>query len=259
VRSGTVQNSWFDGNTIGPIYVGNIAGYVSSGSTVKYCYASGSASATAYNAGGIVGHNYGTVQYCYSNVNVTGGSPAGGIAGRNDGTIDSCYSTGSVTGGQSTGGIVGQSAGAAAVVKNCYATGNIYGNGNGGGNGGIVGLNQAATVQNCVALSPGIIRASGTETSYYRVIGYNSGSVLTNNYARGNMLVLGVIPTAYIGPNLANGEDFVIGSALGGVFNTTNGWDDSAVWIIPSGNLSVSGALPTLRNMPGGVQNPTLP
>ena len=61
-------------------------------------------------------------------------------------------------------------------------------------------------------------------------------------------------------PNLTSihGEDVLVdGSvALDSVFSAGRDWDP-AVWDVPTGvNFDVGGVLPTLKNMPAGVQDP---
>ena len=61
------------------------------------------------------------------------------------------------------------------------------------------------------------------------------------------------------GHDKVDGEDVVVTGA--GTANSTvfSGWN-STVWDIPGGSLSITNiSLPTLKDMPGGSQNPQLP
>jgi hypothetical protein len=91
--------------------VGIVAGF--SMGSVSNSYASGMINWSYYNIGGFVGQNTGTVDNCYSTVDVTGLTNVGGLIGCNgdliiDGTVTNSYSTGNVTGGGSAGGLVGE-------------------------------------------------------------------------------------------------------------------------------------------------------
>ena len=78
----------------------------------------------AYNIGGIVGSNYGTISGCVNGVETSGEGQIGGITGKNEGTVELCGNTGSVTGGWSdfAGGIAGVNRN---TIRNCWNTANI--------------------------------------------------------------------------------------------------------------------------------------
>jgi len=78
-----------------------------------------------------------------------------------------------------------------------------------------------------------------------------SSPILANNKARADMRGTWNNRSA----NGNNGADVALGATLSAVFNA---WD-TAIWDIPASALSVNGALPTLKNMPEGMQNPRLP
>ena len=95
------------------------------------------------------------------------------------------------------------------------------------------------------------------------------GSVITNNYARSDMTVSisGVTSTpistddtsihgagitlASVAPTIAELDTFWIDTSN---WDASSPWDFTNVWNRASGSI-----LPTLRNMPTGVQDPTLP
>ena len=75
-------------------------------------------------AGGLAGHNDGSIKNCYATGNVSGNRYVGGLVGDNFyGTITNCYATGNVS-GNTVGGLTGGNYG---TIKNCYATGNVSG------------------------------------------------------------------------------------------------------------------------------------
>jgi len=142
--------------------------------------------------GGLLGasDSDGTVHNCYVTGKVTGDGIVGGLIGMNDGgMVHDCYSTANVStrggNGNHVGGVVGQNNG---TVHNCYATGSVLGF---LVTGGVVGAN-GGTVQNCVALNSSV-KQTYTEPNGLlgRVVGSNRGTKakLSNNYARGNMLI----------------------------------------------------------------------
>ena len=294
INNGIIEYCYATGNVtsdngtenIDYIYSGGLAGR-SWNSTVRYCYATGNVSTTNKSsnpvftqarAGGLIGSisrdgTSVTAEFCYATGDVvctgsdiSGDSRvfAGGFAGEVSVPVQNCYATGSVSGSNSSNGTenwicVGGMAGHnSQVMQNCYATGSVsLSIGSGGYQavyaGGIAGSNWYYLITRTVALNPGIERLAGTSGDFTRVAGGND-SMLTDNYARSDMKVLG--STVSAGGN--NGADFATGSALSSIFNATNGWN-SGVWAIPGGNLAVGCALPTLIGMPVGTQDPRLP
>ncbi|MBS3781496.1 MAG: hypothetical protein KGY66_02655 [Candidatus Thermoplasmatota archaeon] len=106
---GTVSKSFTVGNVSGKSYhIGGLVGANNNG-TVSKSFVAGKVSGGS-NAGGLVGHNSGslaTVENSYTNAGVSGYFWIGGLVGKNDkGTITTSYSSGGV-GGQIEGGLVG--------------------------------------------------------------------------------------------------------------------------------------------------------
>jgi hypothetical protein len=138
--------------------------------------------------GGIAAENYGIIECCISELNITAdggqytkankwasvgkaaamssasttvmgffdwGIYAGNIVGINHGTVRNCYSTGDMLisgkGYKSVGGIAG---GNSNLLTNCYTVGNLTAEGDGASRytGGIAGINNH-TIDNCVALN----------------------------------------------------------------------------------------------------------
>jgi hypothetical protein len=93
-------------------YVPHIPGHIINS------YSTGNVSGTGWSVGGLVGHNYMTVSYCYSTGDVSGDWSVGGLVGINGegpagpglhypGFIIDSYSTGSVHGDSAVGGLLG--------------------------------------------------------------------------------------------------------------------------------------------------------
>jgi hypothetical protein len=93
----------------GDDYLGCLAGYSNSSSSVSSCYVTGEISGDDY-LGGIVGYNYSSdISTCYANVFVAGDIYVGGLVGRNysSASISSCYALGKVSGATYVAGLVG--------------------------------------------------------------------------------------------------------------------------------------------------------
>jgi len=99
--------------------------------------------------GGIAGHNGGVITACKTTGTVAGngrGSTrgSGGIAGDNYGTVTSCYSACIVTENGRGGGIVGFNQADAGSVSDCFFTGTVSAD----NNGGVAGISEG-TVTDC--------------------------------------------------------------------------------------------------------------
>jgi len=177
----------------------------------------------------------------------------GGITGilMNDSMVLNCAVTGGgISGNRAAGGIAGYIY--EGIMEHCYSTVNVTSTSNVFGAGGITGNNNDDSVINCIALNPVIVSAN---VNAGRVAGIMTGT-FNNNKARSDMIVNN-LPAA--GGNAANkdGADVTVGAGttLASVFA---GWDEN-IWDIPSGNLVVGGALPTLKCFTQGAQVPVLP
>ena len=183
VYNGTVRNLRVSGSvTTTQSYAGGIAGLLGGNSTVENCIFSGEVSSGSNTAGGIVGYinsSSARVAGCHTKGKVTATEKtAGGIAGENYGSIDGCYCEADVTvtgSGGSAGGIAGDCT--RGTLTHCYATGSISGQ---SGVGGIVGDNYSSTLTGCIALNPRLTRTEGTETYFGRVAGYNNNGTYTS-------------------------------------------------------------------------------
>ncbi len=268
VSSATIKNIGLKSvNITGASYVGGLIGNQNEG-TVISCYSSGSVTGTgSQDIGGLIGlQNEGTATSCYSTGSVTGISNVGGLIGiagnlsiesicyssasvtssgsgseciggligdQANSTATECYSIGSVTETGSScfyiGGLIGlQSAGSADT--NCYATGNVAGNG-ASGIGGLIGHQTNASAVNCY--SCGSVSAGGGG-----LIGGLGGSNTVSNC---------------FWDNQASGQ----GSSYGGTAETTSammteatftgaGWNFTTFWTISG---SVNNGYPTFQGV----------
>jgi hypothetical protein len=199
-------------------------------------------------AGGLVGYNYGTVLGSYATGKVEGGNCVGCLVGHNNGTVLGSYATGSVESSrENAGGLVGTNEGG--TVQNSYATGSVKGRRENVG--GLVGYNSpSGTVQNCVALNSSVMGNTSTNNSAGRVVGYNNGGTMTNNYARNTGMTLSHQPVS--GPNLKDGAGRADYDTRSFWESAPLSWDFTSAWQWGSNNL------PILQKV-GGGQNHTAP
>ncbi len=248
---GKLFNGTFDGN--GKTITLNIAGTSSckalfagtgSKSIIKNLGVTGLVSGTDYVAG-IAGKNAGEIRCCYNAANITGNNPfgddkAGGIVGENTGVVQDCYNTGVVIGsGNYVGGIAGQNN---KTIEFCYNLGNVKSNRSYVG--GIVGKSSNGAINNCVSI--GSLVAGSSSNSRISYDGYGSGT-REGNRARIDMKVGkngNEIKADGGTPTNGNGEDVSVDNTIL-ISSVFKGWDTS-VWLIPNGNLSIGGVLPTL-------------
>lgn len=194
--------------------------------------------------GEINGHsNGGYNQYNY----------VGGIVGYTGGStqILNCSFRGNVTGAsEKVGGIVGEISGGS-KVSGCYVIGNIAGNNDQGvegrnGVGGIIGINDKGTIENCVSLAESV-----TGGNVNRIVGRITGGKLTNNYAWSNTKVNNETVSDDNAGGL-NGADLTYtNGTLSPQFSEIFGEDNSAWKFTKDG-------LPILKNV-GGTQSIYLP
>jgi hypothetical protein len=111
--------------------------------TVSLCSANGSV--YGYPGGGLVGENKGNVSKGYFRGTVSGQSWIGGVVGNNGGTVSECYVSGTVSGQSHLGGLTGENDG---DIANCYAAVAVTGNIDVGG---LIGLNDRGTISYCYA------------------------------------------------------------------------------------------------------------
>ena len=121
------------------------------GATVRGCKVAGGriSGGSDCSVGGVVGHNAGRIEKCYSTAEVCTGNCLGGLVGLNnvfEGTalISDCYSGGSVSGpARFMAGLVGYNGG---TIENAYSCGQVAEDPNAGG---FVGYDQVGFYSNC--------------------------------------------------------------------------------------------------------------
>ncbi|MDR1461289.1 MAG: hypothetical protein LBI78_06560 [Campylobacteraceae bacterium] len=177
--------------------VGSIAGMVND-SSITNSYSTGDVSGGSF-IGGIAGDIFkGEITNSYSNGDISGSSYIGGITGELSISADivNSYSKGNISGGSFVGGIAGI-AGISASIINSYSMGNISGNNYIGGIAGEVSM--SATVLHNVAINQ-IINGSNAN----RIVGYNSGGTVHDNFA---LNIIKVNDSSMVSNNNLNGED----------------------------------------------------
>ena len=133
-------------------YTGALVG-INDGGKIINCYTTGTISMNDSenqigDVGGLIGRSSGTIENCYSTVNVSStlGSSSvavGGLVGISGDVIKNCYATGNVTAngksGAHAGGLVGWVNGQNSEIRNCYATGDVSASSRYSEAGGLVG------------------------------------------------------------------------------------------------------------------------
>ena len=149
-NSGTIEKCTFSGSV-------TVAGQGASGiaktnaGIIRDCVNNGviTMKNKEYQIGGIVAYNLGQITGCVNNgkINAVNGGTVGGIAGNvtQGGVVKNCYNTAEVTGNGSVGGIVGEMLATSAASENCYNIGTVKG---ANSFGGVVGSMTNAVVNN---------------------------------------------------------------------------------------------------------------
>jgi hypothetical protein len=142
-------------------------------------------SITAFsNLGGLAGTNLGSIGNSYASVIVAGAEKTGGLVGLDgsNASIIGSYATGNVSGGRnSAGGLAGSNYG---IINASYATGTISGTAGYRYVGGLVGHNNAGTINDCHA--DGNVNGGGNSSPFIGgLVGYSSNGVITSSYAEG--------------------------------------------------------------------------
>ena len=251
-----MTNCYVSGSVSGNQYVGGLVGWNDRRATITNCYTIGTINGANNYIGGLVGYNESsTISASFSAANVVGARSVGGLVGYNNYIITNCYATGNVIGNGSgdvnVGGLVGWNWGIFPSITYCYATGNVSGTGNCVG--GLVGHNsQDGTIQNCVAANNSVI-ATGTVASVTnRVLGWSSNGWMNNvlnNYANSNMVVQANGVTLNVGSNIngRQGADVDVATLQSLVFYTTvDNWADE-IWDFTIWNICDGETLPWLR------------
>jgi uncharacterized repeat protein (TIGR02543 family) len=182
----SVENSSVTGLVSGRLYIGGIAGFISSSSaSIINCYTDGTINAISNYAGGIAGKNAGTITNSYSSGNTNGDRSVAGIAGYNEGgTILYSYSTGTATGTGSVGGIAGYSW--QGRIEYTFSSGDISSSSMNCG--GIAGDAYGGIIDNSYALGNVTAPTSINGQNIGGVLGAtNDTTILNKSYAVGNV------------------------------------------------------------------------
>lgn len=181
--------------------------------TAKNLTVQGEIKSKSDKCGGIAGHldREGSIEYCTSNVNISGKDKTGGIVGYNEGGyIEQCTNLGKVSGTYKIGGIVGENWGG--VISECHNMGEISSSERGietYGTGGIAGRSVSADSKISKSYNMGII-ISNTEATG-GITGYTNakGATIKDCYNMGNIMILN-----------KNGKNKLIKSNAGGIIGT---------------------------------------
>ncbi len=149
---------------------------------------------TQYGVGALAGIMDGTGPMEVVNCTVIGGSVSGdgnavggligGIYGWGVSSCIDCYTEVMVSGGGAVGGLAGSISASTAIILNCYATGDVAGDGDSvGGFAGYVSSSSSATITDCHAT--GNVVATGSYVGGF--LGQGSDLIVTNCYATGNV------------------------------------------------------------------------
>ena len=150
------------GLSLGGFQVGGIVGRTNA--PINNCYNNGTVVGEDH-VGGIAGSTQRAINNCYNIGNVFGVYCIGGIVGENDngGEVKNCFNKGNITGAGRlstdntyAGGIAGNNT---RKIINCYNTGRIIGT---GCDGGIAGLNDFGSMENCYNVG-----VSGGDCSFF--------------------------------------------------------------------------------------------
>ncbi|MDG6220719.1 MAG: GLUG motif-containing protein, partial [Candidatus Thermoplasmatota archaeon] len=184
-----INNSWSTGNVQGRNNIGGFIGqHTGDGSTINGCFATGDVTAND-RGGGFVGQNMNGADiyesYATGDVSVASNGGAGGFVGNNlwifgSGTgnaiIRYCYASGNVNALGGAGGFVGVNTNGPARIFDCYATGHASG---GWHIGGFVGAEWDGPIERCY--STGKTTATGdTPGGFVGRAGFNAASAFVD-------------------------------------------------------------------------------
>ena len=212
------------------------------------------------NIGGLIGSNYGSVNYTHTTGNVIAdGTKVGGLIGYNSGRVSYSYSLSDVIGGlnylQGNGGYVAGLVGYNDhnTISYSYSTGSVSGNYN---EAGLVAYNFAGTILSCYSTS-NVVGGDGSAAGNGGLVGYNRGGVVINSYATGNTSgswkVGALVGFQSEGANVINsyatGEASASGSKAGGLVGGT--YSGNVINSFALGAASSSGAVGGIEGQNG--------
>jgi hypothetical protein len=198
---------------------GGLMGYNGVGSSVCNCTAHGNITGTGHYRGGLIGRNVGTVENCTALGNVgDNGGWIGGLVGDNFGSaslVTNSSAYGNVHGSSHVGGLIGMNVG---VVNTSFSMGIVNGSSNNCG--GLVGMNNNGTVENCY--SQGEVNGNGRVGG---LVGnsstYFGGGIIINCYSSG-----AVSGNSEVGGLIGRDNTSNVNSCFWD--NGTSGWTTSA-------------------------------
>ncbi|HSQ40829.1 MAG TPA: GLUG motif-containing protein [Fibrobacteraceae bacterium] len=238
----------------GYYYVGGLAGYADTLSSISYCHSTGTAWATSYYSGGLVGIvDSSSVTGSHSSCAVLSGSSyAGGLVGDNIGSslISDSYATGSVQVSEYyAGGLVGRNDDS--EIKRCYSIGSVVAYKDGGG---FVGMNDNGTLSDCFSSGNVNVITGSSNGVGGGFVGSSLSGAISRCYSSGKITsdALGAVKGGFAAESAnttisacywdmeSSGLD---SSALGTGMGTTEmkdsasfaGWDFADVWTIYNG------------------------
>ena len=247
---GVIVNSYMEGAVNGETLTGGLVGDLSQGH-ILYSYNKADVTGTVEYTGGIAGRiaDGATIKESINFGRVKGTTYVGGIVGSEAESceISDSYNRGDVSGTVNVGGIAGHTA---AVITRTYTTGKVYGE---SFVGGVYGASDLGSeVSNSAAINEKVIEKNAS--AYGRVAGQSDNTVLTNNVAFEDMMIIAGAEVQDI--KSTNPER---NSKDGG--NTTNqslledaiyigelAWNFDSVWRMPDDVIDY----PILRNITEG-------
>lgn len=130
---------------------GGLGGQIFTNGVIERCYATGSVTSSANNAGGLVGNTYqATISNSHAEGNVIGINNVGGLVGNAQQlSVSSCCSIGAIQGENYVGGLCGYTTAGLCSFNKCYSTGSVSGTTYIGGFSGY--HNITTTVTDCYA------------------------------------------------------------------------------------------------------------
>ncbi|MGN0106817.1 MAG: fibronectin type III domain-containing protein, partial [Hominilimicola sp.] len=160
VKNVTLSNSYIINMSGGGIACSNYG-------TIENCHINDDVTLDVYmnSEGGIAGDNYGTILNC-SNRGYLTGVTLGGIVAYNGGLIENCYNTGDINSPNDYAGGIAAHQSSTGIIRNCYNVGNIY-----GGtyvsefSGGIAGYysSELGTVENCYTIDTALQQGNDSD------------------------------------------------------------------------------------------------
>jgi hypothetical protein len=139
--------------------------------TLSECYSTAFVFVEVNNAGGLVGHNWGTIRMSCAHGHVSGKTYIGGLVGVNpkhedpyfkyDPVVTDSYAGGSVHGEDFVGGLIGYNIGG--TVSRCYSTAKVNGATEGSWTGGLISANNGGPVTDSFwdTVTSGLTRSDG--------------------------------------------------------------------------------------------------